>query len=137
MTTSEARTGTARTASADTVDSTEVVVGRHLQAFLAGDVETIMADFAEDALLCTPEGALRGHDQIRGFFTQALPLFPPGATTVNVTRQIVDKELVYVVWTASSPAVEVPSACDVFIVRNGKLVYQCFAGQLVLKQAPS
>ena len=115
-------------------ESTAEVVGRHVQAFVAGDIETLMADFADDALLCTPDGALRGHDAIRGFFEQALPLFPPGSTTMDVRQQIVDGDVFYAVWTASSPAVEVPFAVDVFIVRDGKLAYQCFGGQVHPKQ---
>jgi ketosteroid isomerase-like protein len=118
-----------------TAESTAEVVGRHLQAFLAGDIEAIMADFAEDALLCTPDGALRGHGPIRGFFEWALPLLPSGATTVEVTQQIVDGDVFYVAWTASSPAVEIPFAVDVFIMRDGKLAYQCFGGQVLPKQS--
>ncbi len=36
------------------VDDTATVVGRHLQAFLAGDIDAVMADFAPDALFCSP-----------------------------------------------------------------------------------
>ena len=109
------------------------MVGRHIQAFLANDLETIMADFAPDALLCTPDGAFRGPEQIRGFFEQVLPLFPPGETTLDVKQQVVDGELCYAAWSASTPKADVPLACDVFIVRNGKLLYQCFGGQVLAK----
>ena len=115
-------------------ESTAEVVGRHVQAFFGGDIETVMADFADDALLCTPDGALRGHDAICGFFEQVLPFFPPGSTTLEVTQQIADGDVFYAVWAASSPAVEVPFAVDVFIVRDGKLAYQCFGGQVLPKQ---
>ncbi len=121
-------------AAESTTESTATVVGRHLQAFLAGDVEAIMQDYADDAVVCTADGALRGHGPIRGFFEQVLPLFPPGSTTLEVTQQIVDGNVFYAVWAASSPAVEVPFAVDVFIVRNGKLAYQCFGGQVHPKQ---
>ncbi len=43
-----------------TAESTTTVVGRHFQAFLAGDVEAIMQDFGDDAVVCTPDGTLRG-----------------------------------------------------------------------------
>jgi hypothetical protein len=112
-------------------DTTEAVVGRHLQAFLAGDIETLLADFADTALLCTPDGALRGTKQIRSFFEQVIPLFPPGATNLTVKQQVVDGDLFYIVWTAESPAVEVPLASDVFVVRDGKVMYQFFAGQVL------
>ena len=129
--------GTARSGIRNVVghggEDTETVVGRHIQAFLANDLETIMADFAPDALLCTPDGALRGPDQIRGFFQQVLPLFPPGETQLDVKQQVVDGELFYVAWSASTPKAEVPLGCDVFIVRNGMLVYQCFGGQVLVK----
>ena len=80
-------------------ESTEVVVGRHVQAFLANDVDAIMADYAEDALLCAPEGAFRGHAELRAFFERVLPAFPAGATTLDIKQQIVDGELFYVVWS--------------------------------------
>jgi ketosteroid isomerase-like protein len=112
-----------------------VVVGRHVQAFLANDLDALMADFAEDALLCAPEGAFRGHAEIRAFFERVLPAFPAGATTLDVKQQIVDGELFYVVWSSASPVADVPSACDVFVVRDGKLAYQCFAGEVVAKPA--
>jgi ketosteroid isomerase-like protein len=112
-------------------ERTEVVVGRHVQAFLANDLDALMADFAENALLCAPEGAHRGRGAIRAFFERVLPAFPAGTTTLEVKQQIVDGELCYVVWSSSSPVADVSSACDVFIVRDGTLVYQCFAGEVV------
>jgi ketosteroid isomerase-like protein len=115
-------------------ESTEVVVGRHVQAFIANDVDAIMADFAADALLCTPEGPYRGHGEIRTFFERALPAFPAGSTTLDIKQQIVDGELFYVVWSSASPVADVPAACDVFLVRDGKLVYQCFAGEIIARQ---
>jgi ketosteroid isomerase-like protein len=48
---------------------TEKTLCRHWQAFGAGDVEAIMADYAGDAVLITPEGTLR-----------------PGADTVDVRK---------------------------------------------------
>jgi hypothetical protein len=115
-------------------ESTEVVVGRHVQAFLANDVDALLADYAADALLCTPEGAYRGHAELRAFFERVLPAFPAGATTLDIKQQIVDGDLFYVVWSSASPVADVPTACDVFIVRDGKLAYQCFAGEVIARQ---
>ncbi len=44
---------------------TEKTLLHHWQAFEAGDVETIMSDYATDAVLITPDGPLKGHAQIR------------------------------------------------------------------------
>jgi ketosteroid isomerase-like protein len=101
---------------------------------MANDLDAIVADFAEDGVLGAPEGAYRGLAEIRAFFERALPAFPAGATTVEVKQQIIDGDVCYVVWSSSSPVADGTSACDVFIVRDGKLAYQCFAGEVVPKQ---
>jgi len=51
---------------------TEKTLLRHWQAFGAGDVDAIMADYAKDAVLITPEGTLKGQTQIRSLFTRIL-----------------------------------------------------------------
>ena len=37
------------------------------------------------------------------------------------------------VWSAASPTVSVPLGTDTFVVRDGKIVFQTFAGQIVPK----
>ncbi len=44
---------------------TEQTLLHHWQAFGAGDVETIMSDYATDAVLITPDGTLKGSARIR------------------------------------------------------------------------
>lgn len=62
---------------------------RHWQAFGAGDVDAIMADYAKDAVLITPEGTLKGQTQIRSLFTRIFAsMFPPDKTELNLTRAL-------------------------------------------------
>ena len=59
-------------------EQTEKTLLRHWHAFGAGDIEAIMADYADDAVLITPDGALKGHAQIRSLFAQIFAnMFPP------------------------------------------------------------
>ena len=50
----------------------EEVFGHHVEALGAGDLDEIVADYAEDGVLITPAGALHGKDGIRAAFTQLL-----------------------------------------------------------------
>jgi hypothetical protein len=102
---------------------------RHWQAFGAGDIEALMADYAEDAVLITPDGALKGQAQIQSLFVQMF-MFPPDKTSLNVAKQVVDAEIAYILWSGSSPYYNIPFATDTFVIRDRKIVAQTFAAQL-------
>jgi ketosteroid isomerase-like protein len=107
-----------------TPTNTETVFARHLQAILSRDMDSIIADFAPDAVVFTPNGAFKGHAQIRGFFEAALQLLTPEAmNAMQVIRQEFDGEFVYVLWSAGQA---VPFAGDSFCIRDGKIVMQSF-----------
>ena len=47
------------------------IFGHHATALIAGDIDGIVADYADDALFITPQGVLRGKDGVRaGFRTE-------------------------------------------------------------------
>jgi hypothetical protein len=48
-------------------------------------------------------------------------------------RQEVHGEIAYIVWKADTPSLDVPLGTDTFVVRDGKIVVQTFAGQLIPK----
>jgi ketosteroid isomerase-like protein len=50
----------------------EEIFGHHAPALGAGDLEKIVADYAEDAVFISPSGVLRGKDGVRTAFTQLL-----------------------------------------------------------------
>lgn len=51
---------------------------RHVAAAVSGDVDAVMADFAADSVIITPDGTLSGN-QIRQFFEEFLADFTPEA----------------------------------------------------------
>ena len=110
---------------------TEKTLRRHWQAFGAGDVEAIMADYADDAVLITPEGTLKGAAQIRSLFEKILAnMFPAYKSSLNLAKQVVEGDVAYILWSGNSPSYNAPFATDTFIMRNGKIVAQTFAAQL-------
>jgi ketosteroid isomerase-like protein len=111
--------------------STEEVLARHWRDFQAGDVEAIMADYAADAVLISTMGTLKGHAQIREAFGSIFShLFPPGASTLKLEKQVVEGETAYIVWSGSAPKFDVPFATDTFWIRDGKIAVQTFAAKM-------
>ena len=45
--------------------TTQEVLNNHLKCFGEGDLEGILSDYAPGAILFTPDGPLRGRDEIR------------------------------------------------------------------------
>jgi len=112
---------------------TEKVLGQHLKAFGEGNVAAIMGDYAADAVLITPGGALRGHAQIRPLFEGLTAEFGKPGASFEMSQQIVDGEIAYIVWKAETADNVYELATDTFLVRNGKIVSQTFAGKITPK----
>jgi ketosteroid isomerase-like protein len=96
-------------------EQTEQTLCHHVQAFAAGDVEAIMADYTADAVFITPDGMLRGHAQIRALFEQMFAtIFPPDSTALNLAKQVVEGDIAYILWLASSAHDHAPWGTDTF-----------------------
>src|SRR5258706_15090086 len=107
------------------VGTTQAVLGHHLQAVVAHNLDDIMSDFDDNSVVLTANGVFRGPNMIRGFFTEALKLLPPEVMAqLKMNRQEVDGEFAYLDWSAGPT---IPMASDTFCVRNGKIVMQSFA----------
>jgi len=52
------------------------VFQHHAEALGAGDLDEIVADYADDAVFISPSGTLRGKDGIREAFTRLLADVP-------------------------------------------------------------
>ncbi|MBC7811713.1 MAG: nuclear transport factor 2 family protein [Burkholderiales bacterium] len=111
-----------------TATTTESVLGQHVQALVSRNLDSIMADFSDDAVLFSPNGAFKGTENIRAFFTAALEMLAPESmANLTVIKQDIDGEYAYVLWSAS-PAVSF--AGDTFCVHDGKIVLQSFVTQM-------
>jgi ketosteroid isomerase-like protein len=118
----------------DINEQTEKTLHHHWQAFGAGDVDAIMADYAEDAVLITRDATLKGHAQIRSLFSQISEnIFPPDSTSLKLTNQVVEGEIAYILWSANSARYNAPFCTDTFLIHDGKIVAQTFAAQMEAK----
>lgn len=104
--------------------TTEGVIQNHLQAARIG-VDAVMQDYADDAVLVTPDTTYRGHDEIRRFFTGFFAGLPEGFFDVfRLNRQEVVGDVGYILWEARP---WLTLATDTFVVREGKIRLQTFA----------
>ena len=110
--------------------TTTELVQRHIQSFLAYDLEGVLSDYAPDAVFFTPDGTLRGPGPIRGFFTALLAEFSKPGAMFALGQQHVEGDHAYILWTARTADNLYEFATDTFFVRNGKIAVQSFAGKI-------
>lgn len=111
--------------------STEAVLNHHLEAFSAGDVDEAMKDYTEDSVLIMPDVTLKGLDGIRAAFSELFSgLFKPGTYEFTMGRAEVVGEVAYIVWNTVNQGADVTLGTDTFVVRDGKIAVQTFAGKI-------
>jgi hypothetical protein len=75
-------------------------------------------------------GVLHGSNAIRQFFGTLFEEFEKPGMPFDLQQQEVDGDTAYIVWTAESAENAFEIGTDTFIVQNGKIVTQTFAGKI-------
>lgn len=106
--------------------STKTVVQKHLNAFILDlGIETILADYDDDAVFISSDKVYRGKKAIREFFEGFIAALPENARdNFTLHSNITDENVAYIVWSVAD---QVPMGTDTFVVRNDKIVQQTFA----------
>jgi len=116
------------------MSSTREVLDRHLRSFGEQDLKGILSDYAPDAVFFTPEGPLKG-DRIKLFFHALLAEFGKPGAAFSLKHQSVEGDYGYILWTAETADNVYGLGTDTFIVQDGKIVVQSFAGKITPKQS--
>jgi ketosteroid isomerase-like protein len=102
--------------------TTEAVMQHHEAALLSGNLDELAKDYTEDSVLITPTEMYRGPEAIKAAFAAMMSTLTPEAlSNFKVTKQDIQGEYVYLLWTA---APIFPSAGDTFHIHNGKIMMQ-------------
>ena len=109
--------------------STKAVLDNHLKSFLEGNLESILSDYAPSAILFTPDGPLRGSEVIGSFFKRLLAEFGKPGAVFRLKQQFVEGDHAYILWTAETADNLYELATDTFVLREGKIAVQSFAGK--------
>jgi ketosteroid isomerase-like protein len=113
--------------------STKDVLGHHLECFGEGNLQGILSDYAPGAILFTPAGPLKGADAIRPLFQGLITEFGKPGAVFRMKQQFIEGEYAYILWSAETADNVYEMATDTFVVRNGKIVVQSFAGKITPK----
>jgi ketosteroid isomerase-like protein len=114
----------------DVTAATQDVLTHHLKCFGKVDLAGTMADYTDASRFFTPDGLLRGSEAIRRFFAVLLEEFARPGVSFELLRQEVSGDTAYIVWTAETADSLFEVGTDTFIVQNGKILTQTFAGKI-------
>jgi hypothetical protein len=109
---------------------TKQVLDHHVETFQKNDLEGVMADYTDESILVTPDRTYKGLAEIRENFVDAYKALPVSGTTMTITKTVVVRDVAYIVWKAITPTLEFKYATDTFIITNGKIVSQTYAGDV-------
>ncbi len=100
----------------------EEVFAHHAEALVAGDLDGIVSDYADDAIFITPAGVLHGLDGVREGFTRLLADLPNADW--QVPTQIYDSDVLFIEWRADAAKTWAEDGIDTFIFRDGLIRVQ-------------
>ena len=109
-------------------EKTKEVLDHHWTAFQANDLDATMADYTDESVLITPDKTFKGLTEIRANFVYAFSVFPKDSTTFQLDKSIINQDVGYIIWQATSPKIKLTFGTDTFIIRDGKIVRQTYAG---------
>ena len=107
---------------------TKQVLDHHWEAFKNNDLEETMKDYTEESVLITPNATYNGLDEIRNNFVSAFKLFPKDSSEFVLDKSIVVKDVGYILWKSKTPTFNLTYGTDTFIIRDGKIIRQTYAG---------
>jgi len=110
--------------------TTQEVLSHHVDAFGKGDLAGVMADYSPASRLFTPNGILKGPEAIRELFTTLFKEFAKPGASFEMLRRDVDGDTAYIVWKAETADNRYEMGTDTFVVKDGKIVTQTFAGKI-------
>jgi ketosteroid isomerase-like protein len=114
--------------------STDGILTHHLQAFGAGDIAGILADYTEGSVLITSDGsALRGPERMRPLFEAFVAEFGKPGATFSMGQRVVEGDVGFITWIADTPDNVYEFGTDTFVIRDGKIATQTFAAKVTPK----
>ena len=110
------------------------LMARHGKAIREGDVDGVLADYAEHSVIMTTGRTARGLAEIRDLFTDLFTnLIPPGSSKLELLWSGWEGEYVFTVWKGENETQTFPIGTDTFVVRDDKIVFQTYVPHTVNK----
>jgi ketosteroid isomerase-like protein len=113
--------------------TTQQVFDAHQAAFNPVNLEKLMADYADDAIMLTLDGAAVGKEAVRGLFEHLFKTFPN--VKVSFEKTAVEGDTFLLQWSGESDVATFPHGVATFIVRDGLIQRQTEWFVVVPKEA--
>jgi len=97
------------------------VFDHHGQALGAQDLEEILSDYADDAVLVVQKRVYRGKDGAREVFTQLLADLPQAQWDLET---VFAEDVLYLEWSAKGGGHKVDDGIDTFVFQDGQIRVQ-------------
>jgi ketosteroid isomerase-like protein len=105
-----------------------------LASFSKGDIEALIAQYAPDATVVTPNGVLHGREQIRPMIEGIIGEFGQPGVAFNLLGQNAEGPIVAFRWTAETPRNSYGLGAETYVLNEAGLAqYQTFASQAQAK----
>ena len=114
--------------------TTQDVLDHHLDAFGDQNMDEILDDYDEESVIITDTGTYRGRDEIARMFEDLFADFSQSGAAMELHHQAIEDEIAHIVWEGETPDNEYEFATDTFVVRDGTIVTQTFAGKIEPKK---
>jgi hypothetical protein len=102
--------------------SPQEVFDHHGQVLGAGDLEGIVSDYSDDAILISQGETYRGKDGVRQVFTRLLSDVPQASWQLPV--MVFADDVMYLEWKAQSADRRIDDGIDTFVFRDGLIRVQ-------------
>ena len=109
------------------------VFEHHADRLAAADVDGILEDYSENAVLITPLGAVQGEEGLNTAFHQLLEGLPDARWEIRTV--INEGEVLFVEWGAESLTHRVTDGVDTFVIRDGRIQVQTARFTMVPRDA--
>jgi ketosteroid isomerase-like protein len=119
--------------------STKEVLERHLKCLAAGDLAGFLADYAPDAVVFRPVGfagaggVAKGLAEFGPVFSALFKEFARPGTRFEMRQQAVEGDYAYIIWEAETADNIYAPGSDTYVIKDGKIIFQSFAGKIVPK----
>jgi ketosteroid isomerase-like protein len=116
--------------------STKEVVEHHVKCFGEGDLQGILADYAPDAVVFTPDGPLKGTASFTALYEGFFAEFGQPGTRFELEQMSIDGDYAYLLWSAETADNVYDMGTDTIVVRDGRIVAQSYARKVTPKVRP-
>ena len=100
----------------------EEVFKHHAEALGNEDIDEILADYADDAVIVTKDGPTRGKEAIAGLFRGLIAEIPNA--TWDLRAEVYVDDLMLLEWSVRSDKHTIDDGVDTFVFKNGLITQQ-------------